>query len=475
MAPRDRLAPITDRTLRRIARSPRGARWAAALRNQCELLIGYHFAPTDDMDGNGERWLLDQVGPTVSRFIDVGANVGGWSAALLQRAPDAQGLAIEPGHVAAERLRARGLDRVEVLEAAAGESAGRVSFHEAAGASEHSSAAAAPRATAAARTVPVVALDDVLEDRGWKHVDVLKIDTEGYDARALAGAGRALEGQRIATIQFEYNRPWRQAGTTLAGATALLEDAGYVVRVLRERGLERFDYDRYGEFFSYSNFVAFTSRSPLSGPCAEGAAQAGELGADRLVPDGMRECPGAQAVRERHGPCPRRCAAAADDVLAGGHEEGQAALGCEVLLPGGTRGGTQLARPGLELAQEGGHVLHVSLGDPNSARVPVDERRRKPVVADDDRTPAGGHRLEESDRRRPDASRTDDEPAAAQELGIGVEGPPRIGGRGVGVVRTISSERARVVESEHRRSHRMVGGRADERPEQIGAVQRPGL
>lgn len=66
-----------------------------------------------------------------------------------------------------------------------------------------------------------------------------------------------------ALIQFEYNRLWREGGKTLGGVLRSLTSAGYAVYVLRPRGLEPYRYEPFGEFLSYSNFVALSPSSKI--------------------------------------------------------------------------------------------------------------------------------------------------------------------------------------------------------------------
>jgi len=65
-----------------------------------------------------------------------------------------------------------------------------------------------------------------------------------------------LREQLVGIIQFEYNSPWAQAGSTLAATRTFLEDYGYKLFLLRTTRLHPFNYARYGEFYSYSNFIA---------------------------------------------------------------------------------------------------------------------------------------------------------------------------------------------------------------------------
>jgi hypothetical protein len=106
----------------------------------------------------------------------------------------------------------------------------------------------------------MVTVDSLLESRRLDEVDFVKIDVEGYDGRVLAGAARALQAQRLGIVQFEYSRPWALAGSTLGHELGRLRTAGYQTFSLRQHSLEKVDYNRYGEFFSYANFVAVSRR-----------------------------------------------------------------------------------------------------------------------------------------------------------------------------------------------------------------------
>lgn len=262
MGVRRRIAPWANMFGRSVSRSRRITRTASLLINQCNAIIGHHFSATSDPNRNGERWLVDVVGSKVETFIDIGANVGDWTMMMLARNPLALGIAVEPGTVALERLRERLPATVDIVPAAAGSVDGSViRFFEEPEAGVRSSAAKAWSANAKEREVEIVTIDALMDQRGWERIDFLKVDTEGYDARVLLGATKTLNDQRIDIVQFEYNLPWREVGSTLGAAISFLNAAGYDVHALRPFGLESFEYPAFGEFFSYANFVAVSRTS----------------------------------------------------------------------------------------------------------------------------------------------------------------------------------------------------------------------
>jgi len=256
---------------RRLSRHPLAVRVSIGLRNLAQVVVASSLADGLDPAHNGERRLIDAYGPRCRVIVDVGANVGDWSAEILDRAgPDARALLFEPAHAALARLQARfaGDSRVQVVPAAVADSSGCTTFYEEPAAGEESSLVfrEAPE-NAIAREVAVTTLDEALAAHGVGHVDLLKIDAEGYDLHVLRGAARLLAAQAIAVVQFEYNRPWMFEHSTLGEALALLRRHGYEVSLLKHDGLHPIDYERSREYFAYSNFVAASphGRAGLAG------------------------------------------------------------------------------------------------------------------------------------------------------------------------------------------------------------------
>jgi hypothetical protein len=160
-------------------------------------------------------------------------------------------------------------NRAEIIPAAVADKPGMMDFYMEASAGKTSllfrqhSNAQAKRVS-----VQVVTLDAELERRKIKFVDCLKIDAEGYDLHVLKGAENCLARKMIGIIQFEYNAPWAFSSSTLIAALEYLKGCDYRVYLLKHNGLYNFDYDVYGEFYHYANFVAiapgFLEVRPLS-------------------------------------------------------------------------------------------------------------------------------------------------------------------------------------------------------------------
>ena len=162
-----------------------------------------------------ETALLTMLLAPGMTLVDVGANWGYFSlvgAALV--GATGRVVAVEADPRACRTLRANvarnAFQRVTVLEMAAGDRAGTVQLQ------EYDRIASESGGYGVTSTTTVVeggrrfdvaerTLDEALDEIGIDRIDLLKMDIEGAEARALAGLGRRLAGRRIARILLEVH------------------------------------------------------------------------------------------------------------------------------------------------------------------------------------------------------------------------------------------------------------------------------
>jgi len=153
-----------------------------------------------------ERRLLAKWARPGFTFVDVGANVGGYSFWVLSLVrASARVVAVEPNPDLARQLRFnvgvnRAQDRVRVVEAAVGAARGTGALAvdprnsgegRLVGAGERPDHAAARDSTGAGRVAPptipvrVVTLADIVTDAGLDRLDCLKVDVEGHEAEVI--------------------------------------------------------------------------------------------------------------------------------------------------------------------------------------------------------------------------------------------------------------------------------------------------
>lgn len=144
-------------------------------------------------------FVLDTLKPG-DLFVDIGANVGSYTV-LASKVCGARTIAVEPDPGAAAALRrnieVNGIaDRVQVVEAALGASAGTIDFT----VGRDTMNRVAQPGDGAVRQVDIRTLDDVL---GGEVPRVIKIDVEGFEADVFRGAAATLADYRLQSIVTE--------------------------------------------------------------------------------------------------------------------------------------------------------------------------------------------------------------------------------------------------------------------------------
>jgi FkbM family methyltransferase len=226
---------------------------------------------------NGEGWLLrerlsDHAVRSADRpfvLFDVGANVGEYTELALELAHRAgcriavHAFEPAPRNVAKLREHFASHSEVTVVAAAAGDTAGQASLYD--GNSGSSLASLVPREVLGAGLADVVSvtllrLDAYMQQAGIEHIDLLKLDVEGFELAALRGLGRFLHSGAVDMIQFEYGGAALDAGVTLRQLAELLTQSGYHIAKLFPRALELREYHPGLEHYTYANYVALAPK-----------------------------------------------------------------------------------------------------------------------------------------------------------------------------------------------------------------------
>jgi FkbM family methyltransferase len=249
-------ARARGRALRRASRRSRHLRGRARfVYSEYRKLPGVHAY--DLRDGTGrlrlrhsgiDAFLLDEIlsnrvyalPEPVARqlgaepvIVDLGANIGLATHSFLQSYPGAHVVAYEPdpstvgllrGFVADNDLA----DRVEIVEACAGEADGEVKFLASGSPLSGTVDPAAPAAAEAITLRQVDAFPHLLE------ADLVKIDIEGGEWPILRDP--RWRDIKAAGIVLEFHPHSSVSGSPRGEAQALLESAGYVVDLREDRG-----------------------------------------------------------------------------------------------------------------------------------------------------------------------------------------------------------------------------------------------
>ncbi len=174
---------------------------------------------------------------------DVGAFIGLYTVALASRVgPSGKVVAFEPNPKNFSLLKAqvelnKVSERVELIQTAVGTKDGTVFFE----ANRSSESKVSPISENGSQSVKCVSLDTIFST---EHIDILKIDVEGYEEEVLKGAVRLLRDSRRAPriIYIEvhpYN--WKEIGTTAESLLSFLRECRYQIFDQNSRPVKKID------------------------------------------------------------------------------------------------------------------------------------------------------------------------------------------------------------------------------------------
>jgi FkbM family methyltransferase len=196
-------------------------------------------------DANIARHWAQQLltaGP-VRVIFDIGANVGESVAAFRSAFPESDVHAFEPSPTAFSKLKARTQNdaRVKLVQAAVGEEDGTAMLHQNAADDSNSMLPNSSRLYEFAPVemcepvgdipVPVTRIDTYCARHGIKQIDILKVDSQGFERQILAGAGSLLKPEfvRGAFLEILFVDLWENQSTP-----------GQVMERMRESGYRLF-------------------------------------------------------------------------------------------------------------------------------------------------------------------------------------------------------------------------------------------
>jgi FkbM family methyltransferase len=176
---------------------------------------------------NGEGALQSRLAAARAKagerlvVFDVGANVGDWTLSMLERARAAgcKELAVhafEPVPATYQTLTAAVAgsplaEQVTCVPKALSDLSGHSEIFVSdanAGTNSLLADAAARGREATPITIETQTALEYCEGAGVDHIDLLKIDAEGFDMSVVEGARGLLEQERVGVCQFEYNHCW---------------------------------------------------------------------------------------------------------------------------------------------------------------------------------------------------------------------------------------------------------------------------
>lgn len=245
-------------------------------------------------------WLYGRPGDVV---LDLGAHVGLFSATARQVVlPGGRIIAVEPAAATAHLLGRNTGGEVTIIQAAIGETTGRLTLHQAGSGRSAYNTLSGPVSQEDVRDVEVevITLDQLLEQQGIDRADFVKLDVEGAELAAWRGAKQALDQRRLAVVMIEFTEPnLQRAGTSSEALFKAILDSGYAPC--------RFDPDsgqlvptQFTEPIWYDNLFAVADLAAANARLNDASADRRRIAADIVargqVGQAVREIP---VLRER--------------------------------------------------------------------------------------------------------------------------------------------------------------------------------
>jgi FkbM family methyltransferase len=210
---------------------------------------------------NGEIDLARRVISSVPAtspltIVDVGANIGDWLRPVLDALPadrfqgsTTRVFAFEPvpetRAILSRNIAAHARDALVSVEACAlsneAGDAQMTTFDAGAGTHTLRTVSDAGGAATGLVSVKVSTLTNFARERGLSHIDLIKIDTEGFDRLVLEGAQPLFAADRISVAQFEYNHRWVATRSFLKDVFEMLDGLPYAVARLMPDHVELID------------------------------------------------------------------------------------------------------------------------------------------------------------------------------------------------------------------------------------------
>lgn len=213
---------------------------------------------------NGEHWLTELL-PQTPFVVDAGFHRGAFAQRVLLARPAGRVLGFEPAssmRTIYDQTHAPD-PRISVEPFALSNAEGEAEFHDDASGSssiapiEHSE-------RTVTYTIKTTTLDAFAASVPFEHVDLLKIDVEGYDLHVLEGANALLTSQAIDIFLFEYNAPWILTRRYLRDAWQYLSSKPYQLFRLYNGFLAPFEYDYAAERFDLGVMYVGISKKRLA-------------------------------------------------------------------------------------------------------------------------------------------------------------------------------------------------------------------
>lgn len=209
------------------------------------------------------RLVSSLLGSSPRLAVDIGGNVGDYSAELLRVFPDLELHIFEPASTNMSLLKKRfsTYGKVNIQKAALSDAAGIMTLFADRDGSGMASLARRQIDHLDIKFDPMEEVEVRRFDAYWKHalsgrpIDIVKIDVEGYELMVLRGFGDAIRNVRV--MQFEFGGTNIDTKVFFRELWNFFKEAGFDLYRITPLGAMRIErYQERDEIFIIANFIA---------------------------------------------------------------------------------------------------------------------------------------------------------------------------------------------------------------------------
>lgn len=217
----------------------------------CNSYVNTFNGFNSDIRINGEENILLTLGKINQNkkflFVDGGANVGSWTKTVLGYFPKYEGHLFElmPATFQILQENLKGHDNLHINNYGLTDKS-QTMYAKNFGAGHPCNTLVTEltnnRHEEEKQQVQCITLDEYCAGQKIEHIDLLKLDIEGYEFPALLGAKRLLENKQIDVIQFEYSASNLERKEIIRDFYNLLTPLGYIIGPMRPKGVRFVNY-----------------------------------------------------------------------------------------------------------------------------------------------------------------------------------------------------------------------------------------
>lgn len=246
-------------------------KWTARKLKIDLIQLGYStngLLRSENLTVSGERYFITQYLPQLVLndqpvLVDIGANIGDYSKLLRQAFPNATIISAEPNPATFSALQKNSDPKNILIQKGLGAKEEQLPLYFDAENETSVQASSDPEVLTLiakqnnlkAETISITTLDQLCAEHEIETIDLLKIDTEGFELEVLMGAKKLLEENKIKVIQFEFNEVNIVKRRFLNDFYKLLPNYDFY-RLDKNRLIELGEWSPKHEIFRFQNIAA---------------------------------------------------------------------------------------------------------------------------------------------------------------------------------------------------------------------------